>query len=63
MTNNNFNIRPAQPGEEGLVLEFIKRLAEYEKCADEVVADEAPCISLFLWSVPPRWSLPRRMAW
>ena len=38
---NNFNIRPAQPGEEGLVLEFIKRLAEYEKCADEVVADEA----------------------
>ena len=39
--NNNFNIRPAQPGEESLVLEFIKRLAEYEKCADEVVADEA----------------------
>lgn len=39
--NNNFNIRPAQPGEEGLVLEFIKRLAEYEKCANEVVADEA----------------------
>ena len=38
--NNIFNIRPAQPGEEGLVLEFIKRLAEYEKCADEVVADE-----------------------
>lgn len=38
---NNFNVRPAQPGEEGLVLEFIKRLAEYEKCADEVVADEA----------------------
>lgn len=37
----NFNVRPAQPGEEGLVLEFIKRLAEYEKCADEVVADEA----------------------
>ena len=39
--SNNFNIRPAQPGEEGLVLEFIKRLAEYEKCASEVVADEA----------------------
>lgn len=36
-----FNIRPAQSGEEGLVLEFIKRLAEYEKCSDEVVADEA----------------------
>lgn len=36
-----FNIRPAQSGEEGLVLEFIKRLAEYEKCSDEVVADDA----------------------
>ena len=41
MTNSNFNIRSAQSGEEGLVLEFIKRLAEYEKCTDEVVADEA----------------------
>lgn len=39
--SNNFHIRAAQPGEEGLVLAFIKRLAEYEKCADEVVADEA----------------------
>lgn len=38
---DRFNIRPAEPGEAGLVLEFIKRLAEYEKCADEVVADEA----------------------
>ena len=36
-----FNIRPARPDEAGLVLEFIKRLADYEKCADEVVADEA----------------------
>ena len=35
------NIRPAQPHETGLVLEFIKKLAVYEKCADEVVADEA----------------------
>ena len=38
---NHFNIRPAQPEETGLVLEFIKRLAEYEKSANEVVADEA----------------------
>ena len=38
--NNNFNIRPAQPEEAGLVLAFIKKLAVYEKCADEVVADE-----------------------
>lgn len=36
-----FNIRPARPDEAGLVLDFIKRLADYEKCADEVVADEA----------------------
>lgn len=36
-----FNIRPVEPHEAGLVLDFIKRLADYEKCADEVVADEA----------------------
>ena len=35
-----FTIRPAKPEEAGLVLDFIKRLAVYEKCADEVVADE-----------------------
>lgn len=35
------NIRPARPNEAGLVLNFIKRLAEYEKCTDDVVADEA----------------------
>ena len=39
--SNNFNIRPAQPEETGLVLAFIKKLAEYEKCSDELVADEA----------------------
>ena len=39
--NNIFNIRQARAEEAGLVLEFIKRLAEYEKCADEVMADEA----------------------
>ena len=38
---NRFNIRLAKPDETGLVLDFIKKLAEYEKCADEVVADEA----------------------
>jgi len=36
-----FTIRPAQPEETGLVLEFIKKLAVYEKCSDEVIADEA----------------------
>ena len=39
--NDNFAIRPARLEEAGLVLEFIKKLAVYEKCADEVVADEA----------------------
>lgn len=39
--SNQFTIRPAKPEESGLVLEFIKKLAVYEKCADEVVADEA----------------------
>lgn len=34
-----FEIRPARPEEAGLVLEFIKKLAVYEKCFDEVVAD------------------------
>ncbi len=36
-----FTIRPARPDETGLVFDFIKKLAVYEKCADEVVADEA----------------------
>ena len=36
-----FEIRPAQSNEAGLILSFIKKLAEYEKCSDEVVADEA----------------------
>ena len=39
--NTPFTIRPAKPEEAGLVLEFIKKLAVYEKCADEVVADDA----------------------
>ena len=43
MTNQtpHFNIRPAKPEEAGLVFDFIKKLAEYEKCTNEVVADEA----------------------
>lgn len=36
-----FQIRPAKETEAGLILEFIKKLAAYEKCSDEVVADEA----------------------
>lgn len=37
----NFTIRPAKETEASLILEFIKKLAAYEKCSDEVVADEA----------------------
>ncbi len=36
-----FSIRPARPDEAGLVLDFINKLAVYEKCADDVIADEA----------------------
>ena len=39
--DNTFTIRHAKPDEAGLVLDFIKKLADYEKCANEVVADEA----------------------
>ena len=38
---DQFNIRQARPEETSLVLDFIKKLAVYEKCADEVMADEA----------------------
>lgn len=34
-------IRPARPGEEGLVLAFIRKLADYEKLAHEVTASAA----------------------
>ena len=36
----DFKIRYAKEDEAGLVLDFIKMLAEYEKMSDEVVADE-----------------------
>jgi GNAT superfamily N-acetyltransferase len=36
-----FTIRPARPDDVGLVLSFIRQLAEYEKLSHEVVADEA----------------------
>ncbi len=37
----SLEIRPARPGEEGLVLSFIRTLADYEKLAHEVEASEA----------------------
>jgi len=41
MDMKDFTIRPARPDEAGVVLDFIKKLAVYEKCAGDVVADEA----------------------
>lgn len=38
---SSFTIRKAEENEVGLVLEFIKKLAVYEKMIDEVEADEA----------------------
>jgi len=39
--NKAFEYRYAKEEDTGLILEFIRALAEYEKMADEVVADEA----------------------
>lgn len=41
MTSDTFAIRFAQEADAGLILDFIKVLAEYEKMADQVVATEA----------------------
>ena len=44
-----FNIRPARPDEAGVVLDLIKQLAVYERCENDVVADEATILqSLFV---------------
>lgn len=49
----SLTIRPAQPGEAALVLSFIRALAEYEKLAHEVEADEA-AIDAALFGENPR---------
>jgi len=46
-------IRPARPGDEALVLSFIRELAEYEKLQHEVVATEA-AVAAALFGVRPR---------
>ena len=38
---SKMTIRFAEPNEAGLVLDFIKKIAEYEKLLDEVICDEA----------------------
>ena len=41
MTDGSLAIRPARPGEAGLVFRFVRELAEYEKLTHEVDATEA----------------------
>jgi GNAT superfamily N-acetyltransferase len=45
-------IREARPGESGLVLEFIRKLADYEKLAHEAVASEADIAEALFGSAP-----------
>jgi len=47
------SIRPAHPGEAGLVLQFVRELAEYEKLTDECIATEA-MIDTALFAPNPR---------
>lgn len=49
----SLTIRTAQPGEAGLVLGFIRKLADYERRLDEVVASEAE-IEAALFGPTPR---------
>jgi GNAT superfamily N-acetyltransferase len=49
----SYTIRPARPGEAGLVLTFIRELAEYEHLLHEVVATEAE-IDESLFGANPR---------
>jgi GNAT superfamily N-acetyltransferase len=48
-------VRPAAPGEEGLVLSFIRELAAYEELLDEACVS-AEDVRLALFGVPPRAS-------
>ena len=48
----SLTIRPAQPGEAGLVLQFVRELAEYERLSHEVEASEA-MIDAALFGVSP----------
>jgi GNAT superfamily N-acetyltransferase len=49
----SLSIRSARPGDETLILDFIRKLAEYEQLLDEVVADEAQ-IAASLFGVQPK---------
>ena len=49
----SLSIRPVRPGEAGLVLQFVRELAEYEKLTHEVEATEA-MIDAALFGPNPR---------
>ena len=53
MSASGVAIRPARPGEAGLVLDFIRALADYEKLGHEVEAGEA-AIDAALFGPAPR---------
>ena len=48
----SLTIRPARPGEAGLVLSFIRELADYEKLTHEVDATEAAIDDALLCASP-----------
>ena len=48
-------IRRARPGEAGLVLGFIRELAEYERLLHEVRANEAELDAALFCDSPPRF--------
>ncbi len=49
----SLSIRPARPGEAGLVLTFVRELADYENRSHEVVATEA-MLDAALFAAQPR---------
>jgi GNAT superfamily N-acetyltransferase len=53
MPNDPAMIRPARPGDESILLELVRELAEFEKLADTVVAGAAD-FSAALFGDPPR---------
>jgi GNAT superfamily N-acetyltransferase len=53
MSDNSLSIRRARPGEAGLVMSFIRALADYEKLLHEVEATEAT-IDAALFCEQPR---------
>ena len=56
--NEPVTFRPARPGDEGLILRFIRLLAEYEHMQDQVVASEALLTEWLFEKARPKSFLP-----